>query len=186
MKFEAIRATVDLAEVLGRVHSASWQAAYRGIIPLETIDAFTPEKQAGAFREAIVSRPEEYYLFKADGRPAGLASLHKAYAEGSAETEGEVYAIYFHPDYWGTSVTHTAFRFCLNRLEERGFTKIFIWVLEKNARARKFYEKYGFVLDGAAQSIDLGAPLTEVRYSKVCREDADSDSVWETGALSLK
>lgn len=166
MKFKAIKATIHFANDMGYIHAQSWQKAYQGIVPNDIVDAFTPEKRAEVFREAIATRPEEYYFFKVDDRPAGIALLHKNHEENAADTDGEIYAIYFHPDYWGTSATHKAFQFCVDRLKERGFTKITIWVLKDNIRARKFYEKYGFALDDAQQQIDLGIPLTEVRYSK--------------------
>ncbi|MEA4816953.1 MAG: GNAT family N-acetyltransferase [Lachnospiraceae bacterium] len=166
MEFETIKANIQLAEDMGYVHSKSWQKAYRGIIPDHVVDAFTPEKRTEVFKEAIASRPEEYYLFKANSIPAGIALLHKSHEKNAVDTDGEIYAIYFHPDFWGTDVTHKAFEFCINRLKERGFTKINIWVLEDNKRARKFYEKYGFVFDGSKQQVELGKPLTEIRYSK--------------------
>lgn len=166
MKLEIIRATKGDAEEMGFVHVESWQKAYRGIIPDKIIDSFTPEKQVRIFKEAIATRPEEYYLFNADGRSAGIALLHRSHEANAAETEGEIYAIYFHPDFWGTPATHKGFQFCFARLAERGFRKINIWVLEDNIRARKFYEKYGFRFDGTKQHIDLGKPLVEIRYSK--------------------
>lgn len=166
MQLEVIKATVHFAEDMGYVHAESWQKAYRGIVPDDIVDAFTPEKRGEVFREAIATRPEEYYFFKVNGHPAGIALLHKSHEDNAADTDGEIYAIYVHPDFWGTPVTHEAFQFCVNRLKERGFTRLTIWVLESNIRARKFYEKHGFVFDGAKQQIDLGKSLTEVRYAK--------------------
>lgn len=166
MNFEAIRADLSHITEMGYVHAKSWQRAYRGIVANRIIDEFTPEKRAEVFREAIQSRPEEYYLFKSNNQPAGIALLYKSHEDKAAVNEGEIYAIYFHPDFWGTSITHMAFEFCIDRLKELGFTKINIWVLEENIRARKFYEKYGFAFDGARQMIELGRQLSELRYSK--------------------
>lgn len=166
IKFEAMRAKEENAEEMGRLHAQSWQKAYRGIIPKEIIAAFTPAKRAQAFRHAIATRPEEYYIFQVDGHCAGLALLHKSHEDNAAPTEGEIYAIYFYPDFWGTEATDKAFRFCIGRLRELGFKQIHIWVLEENLRARRFYEKYGFAFDGSTQKIEIGKPLLEVRYTK--------------------
>ncbi|MDR1159402.1 MAG: GNAT family N-acetyltransferase [Syntrophomonadaceae bacterium] len=165
MKFQAIRATVDCVSDMGFIHSKSWQAAYRGIIPDNVVDDFLPEKRAAIFQKVITTNPEEYYLFKVDDIPAGIGSLYKNYEENMDETEGEIYSIYFHPDFWGTLATHKAVEFCLDRLKELGFKRIVIWVLQDNIRARKFYEKHGFTLDGAQQILEIGKPLVEVRYS---------------------
>ena len=164
MNFEAVRAAKNMAEDLGRIHAASWQAAYKGIVPDSYLENFTTQKRAEVFRKAMAIGSEEYYLFKADGCPAGLALLHKSHEEGMEPTDGEIYAIYVHPDYWGTPITGMAIRFCVDRLTELGYSRLFIWVLEQNIRARRFYEKHGFLPDGKSKEIEVGETLIEIRY----------------------
>jgi hypothetical protein len=42
-----------------------------------------------------------------------------------------------------------------------------LWVLESNARARRFYARAGFTADGSAKQEDIaGSPVTEVRYRR--------------------
>ncbi|MDR2035081.1 MAG: GNAT family N-acetyltransferase [Coriobacteriales bacterium] len=173
MIFEAIRATAALADAWGQINSVSWQKGYEGIIPADYLDAYTPEKRAQAFREKLLTDLKARFLFKVDGCLAGLAILDKACDEDTAETDGELLAFYFLPEYWGTPATHTAFEFCMNWLKEQGFSRAKIWTFEKNLRARKFYEKYGFFLDGAEELVDLGwnLPLSGLRYSKVFLEE---------------
>ena len=166
MNFEAIRATVENSTAMGYVHSCSWQKAYRNIIPDEIIDSFTVDQRTKVFVEVIQSRPEEYYLFQVDGQPAGIALLHKSHEETATNLEGEIYAIYFHPDYWGTEATQRGLQFCSDRLKNLGYKQIHIWVLKENQRARKFYEKHGFAFDGNTKEIVIGIPLLEMRYSK--------------------
>lgn len=84
--------------------------------------------------------------------------LYKTHEETATDIEGEIYAIYFHPDYWGTSATQLGLQFCINRLEEFGYQQIPIWVLEENKRACWFYEKNGFIFDGRIQEIEIGKP----------------------------
>lgn len=52
-------------------------------------------------------------------------------------------------------------------LQSRGCQDIVLWVLEDNAAARQFYEAMGFHLDGESRIVELGKPLTVVRYKKV-------------------
>jgi len=50
---------------------------------------------------------------------------------------------------------------------DNGFTAVVLWVLETNARARRFYEVAGFAPDGGEQVETFGAvPLREVRYRR--------------------
>jgi RimJ/RimL family protein N-acetyltransferase len=50
-------------------------------------------------------------------------------------------------------------------LREAGYRAAILWVLEDNPRARRFYEREGWELDGAAKEDDfLGVRVAEVRY----------------------
>jgi hypothetical protein len=47
------------------------------------------------------------------------------------------------------------------------FVSVTLWVLEKNAQARHFYEARGFRLDASRREEKIGGSLlTEVRYEK--------------------
>ncbi|MFA1762012.1 GNAT family N-acetyltransferase len=99
MNLEIIRATGENATEMGFIHSYSWKKAYKGIIPDNIIDEFTSEKRAEIFHNVIPKAEEEYYLFKVDGIPAGFASLNKSHEENAPKYIGEIYSIYFHPDF---------------------------------------------------------------------------------------
>jgi len=58
------------------------------------------------------------------------------------------------------------FDFVLSEINKQGFKNVFLWVLEDNANARKFYENKGFVFDGEYLNDKIGGKkLREVRYS---------------------
>lgn len=142
------------------------EKAYKGIIPDNIIDEFTSEKRAEIFHNVIPKAEEEYYLFKVDGIPAGFASLNKSHEENAPKYIGEIYSIYFHPDFWGTPVTKKGLQFCIDRLRNLGYSYITIWVLKDNTRAIKFYKKNGFTCDDFEKEIYIGKKLLEIRYSK--------------------
>jgi hypothetical protein len=53
------------------------------------------------------------------------------------------------------------------RLADRHFVEITLWVLEKNAIGRRFYETRGFHLDEMCKQETVGGDLlTELRYEK--------------------
>ena len=52
----------------------------------------------------------------------------------------------------------------LEELKALGFERALLWVLERNTRARRFYEKCGFSPDGASKDSGLGDE-EEIRYS---------------------
>ena len=166
MNLEIIRATSENAIEMGFIHSCSWRKAYKGIIPDKIIDGFTSEKRAEVFQSVIPKAEEEYYLFKVNGIPAGFASLNRSQEDNAPKCVGEIYSIYFHPDFWGTSVTKKGLQFCIDRLSNLGYSYITIWVLKDNTRAINFYKKNGFTCDDFEKEIHIGKKLLEVRYSK--------------------
>jgi GNAT superfamily N-acetyltransferase len=83
------------------------------------------------------------------------------------ERVGEVRAIYVLPDAWGTGLGRQLMAAALERLAAEGFAQATLWVLDSNARARRFYEAGGWAAEGAVKHDDSrGFPMTEVRYRR--------------------
>ena len=76
---------------------------------------------------------------------------------------GEVVAIYALASYWGRQVGKPLMDRAVEELRAQGFPNIMLWAFEANARARRFYEKYGFVFDGTYKDSGLNG-AKEVRY----------------------
>ena len=51
-------------------------------------------------------------------------------------------------------------------LKNEGFDKVFLWVLEDNISARRFYEKFGFEYDGTKKELNFGKVINEIRYRR--------------------
>jgi hypothetical protein len=53
----------------------------------------------------------------------------------------------------------------LTALRGRGYLEAILWVLDDNPRARRFYEREGWALDGERKvEPHLGVDVAEVRY----------------------
>ena len=161
---EIVRATVDRAEDIGYVHAMSWKKAYHGIVPKEFLDNFTPEKRADIFRKTLPSSQDEFYIAYLNRQPMGMLVIGKSRDDDANENVGEIDAIYLLPDYWGKGYGKQLMDFAVNRLKELSYRTVTLWVLEENKRARTFYERYGYVFDGAKKEIIIGKPLIEIRY----------------------
>lgn len=78
---------------------------------------------------------------------------------------GEIVAIYFLPEYMGKGYGKELLRVAIRQLKKLGFQEIFLWVLEDNLRARRFYEKEGFSFSGNYQEDMIGGKkLREMQY----------------------
>ena len=81
-----------------------------------------------------------------------FASYAPSRDEDAPEGTGEVPAIYVDPAAVGTGIGRELFAEAAVALQEAGFTRATLWVLEANASARRFYEKAGWSWDGAVST----------------------------------
>ena len=157
------------------MHIRTWQTAYRGQLPDAFLDALGAELEERTARwqrfiaEAEARRWVQLVVVD-DGRVVGFVTFGPSADEPGI---GEVYAIYVDPGYWDRGHGRALFTAAMRGLAERGFTTAMLWVLETNARARRFYETAGWVADGAVKTDHRGdVELREVRYRRTLAEAA--------------
>ena len=160
------QAKVDDAAAMGRVHVRAWQAAYRGAMPddfLDSLDADT--RRAGWARLLESPRPgvETLVVEDDDGAVVGFAHIGPSRQNAEAEGEGEVYAINLDPDAWGRGLGQRLLAAATEHLAERGYREAILWVLDSNARARRFYEARGCRLIDATDG-DNEEKMPDVLY----------------------
>jgi len=149
------------------LHIACWEDAYRGIIPDEYLDSMRSDIEQRAERcKQNISEPgdiEFYYITHGDEMVGRL--VFSGSRDDDKPDAGEVCAIYLLADHWGKSYGKQMMDFAAAALRSKGYKEIIVWVLEENSRARCFYEKYGFLYDGARKEIEIGKTLVEIRYA---------------------
>lgn len=146
------------------VHSLSFRKAYKGIIPDSFLDNFTIEKREKYFTDNY-EKYKDTFTIKEHETLIGFSTIGKNRDNDKGDSVGEVWGIYIHSDYWGKRYGSRLFDFVISELKKRGYKEITLWVLEKNQKARTFYEKKGFLFDGTKREINLGEKLIEIRYS---------------------
>jgi GNAT superfamily N-acetyltransferase len=94
----------------------------------------------------------------------GIVGFAGAGPSRDADEEGELYAIYIDASEWGRGTGDALMGVVLDHLRTR-FDTATLWVLDANARARRFYEKYGWAFDGAVEDFArANFVIPEVRY----------------------
>lgn len=165
-------ATVDDARALAAVHVASWQAAYRGLLPADYLDQLEPGQRLAMWERFLAATdwPRRGTLVAETGTGdlVGFASVCPARdAMTGRATTGELTGIYVVPAHWGTGVGRALMTAAVARLREAGFAQATLWVLHGNMRARRFYELAGWTADGTEKEVVVaGVPVTEVRYRR--------------------
>jgi ribosomal protein S18 acetylase RimI-like enzyme len=160
----------DIPEIAA-VHVRSWQAAYRGLLPQAYLDGLDPSQRIGQWERSLSAADWSdggTLVADAGGRLPGFVSYGPARDDDAdSRRAGEIYAIYLVPAAWDEGIGRQLMAAALDRLGEAGFDQVTLWVLDSNARARRFYEAGGWLADGAAKRDDsFGVPMTEVRYRR--------------------
>ncbi len=125
---------------ISKIYESSWKYAYKGMIPQDYLDSIP----AGQWADNINKVGLNSLVLIECGRMIGTASFCKSRWEKYGDY-GEVVSIYFLPDCIRKGYGRLLLHKCIEELKKCGFNKVLLWVLEDNHRARKFYEKNGFI-----------------------------------------
>jgi ribosomal protein S18 acetylase RimI-like enzyme len=159
-------ATAADADAIGRVQVETWRAAYRGLMPDETIAQFDIEGRRRMWREGLAREPwpgSATFVAEIHGEVVGFASVGVCRDE---EDVGELYAIYLHPTYWDKGIGRALLERAEESMRSTGFEQARLWVLEGNERGEHFYRAAGWERDGRKVDTFQGAQVAEVRYRK--------------------
>jgi len=168
------RATIDDSEQIALAHLRTWQAAYAQVLPAGYLAAFDPAEWTQRRRRLLAGRvpPAEVFVAEVDGEIAGHAAAGSFRDEDGINVEGigEIMAIYVVPERWSTGVGLALMRTAVDHLVAHGLIEIRLWVIAGNPRARRFYERFGFLLDGASRTEPIvghedAQPIKHVRYT---------------------
>jgi len=163
------------ALAIARVHVASWQSAYVGMIPQDYLASLSVDERARAWRGTLAQGATEVWIAREapSDEPGeeilGFVSFGARRAsEPAAEPVGEITSLYVAPGHWGRGIGGALWLRARERLTAAGFATVMLWVLADNARAIRFYRAAGFREDpGSAGDIVVGGhPLRHVRYSR--------------------
>jgi L-amino acid N-acyltransferase YncA len=95
----------------------------------------------------------------------GFAAWGPSRDDDAAPGLAELYAIYLEQAAVGTGVAEALMVRALREMAAQCFAEATLWVLSQNPRARRFYERLGWRLDGRTRTVDLrGSVLEAIRY----------------------
>jgi GNAT superfamily N-acetyltransferase len=152
------RARVDDAAAVAEVHTRSWRSAYEHVFGAERLARIDMDRRRDGWCRAIREGPWDVTVAELDGRVVGFAGTERG---------GELGTIYVLPERVGTGVGHALMAAAVDLLRSQGCVEAFLWVLADNPRARAFYEREGWQLDGAEKTAELlGVTVRELRYRR--------------------
>jgi GNAT superfamily N-acetyltransferase len=166
-------ATVADALAIAEVHVHSWQWAYRGLIPDDYLDRLSIQRGAEVHTQRLaIETGGRTWVADQEGQVIGFATTGPSRDPDASPRTAEIGAMYLRREAAGTGVARALFVHAIQDLWQRGYEEATLWVLDNNARARKFYEKVGWFPDGTTKTEERpGALLHEVRYRTTRRPE---------------
>ena len=150
----------DNKNEISKIYEKSWKFAYDGIIPKEYLNNIPK----GHWIPHLDNKDMHSLVLIESVKFIGTSSYC---GSRSAEFKdfGEIVSIYLLPEYMGKGYGGKLFEATVNELALLGYKNIFLWVLEENTKARRFYEKKGFKLSDKFMQLNIGGKnLKEVAY----------------------
>ena len=171
MKVRAARAG-DLQRV-AEIHVAGWRNAYATLIDASILAGLSVETCLEAWKQRCAEPGAELWIAESvEGEILGFSRLLPASDDDLPEGFAEISHVYLDPAHYERGLGAVLLRHVLASAQGRGFEAVVLWVLEGNARARHFYEREGFAVDGArkADPARRGPGVYEVRYRRALEE----------------
>jgi GNAT superfamily N-acetyltransferase len=158
------QARQDDAAAVARIYVDSWHDTYVGIVPTRLLRALTHNGQAARWRSAIRAQGREFVLVAESETHGliGMSSLGPA-RDGDLGYDGEVYALYVDPAFFGQGAGRALLHGGFSVLRGRGYSSCLIWAHAKNP-VRFFYEAMGGKLVAERTQRMLGDPVPEIAF----------------------
>ena len=166
------------AGALADVQVRSWRAAYPGIMPPAALESLNFQDRRAAWRMLLRIPTEDRTLVAtAAAEIVGFATVGPPQHPADADPGwAEVISIYVAEP--GGGVGRKLLGAAETEMRDSGAANALLWVLDRNERARQFYETAGWQATGATRPHDVaGSNLTVVRYDKALSRDDTAPQV---------
>ena len=157
-------ARVEDIDALALVRIASWQHAYRTILPRAELDRMTRRGNVAKFSRAIMRpRPGEHLIVAThERRPVGYA-MGGLQPDRRLAFRGEIYELYIHPDHQRRGIGRGLLARSIWSLVALGLNPVMLWVLAQNT-ARHFYASCGGTLVARSPIVVAGKRLPRLGF----------------------
>jgi ribosomal protein S18 acetylase RimI-like enzyme len=156
------RARLEEARAIAQVHAETWREAYEHVFGAERLASVTVDARLAQWKRILAAGQSDVFVAAADGLIVGFVSTGDS---RDADAAAELFAIYVLPEAWGTGAGSALMRAGIEAMRLRASGDAVLWVLDDNPRARRFYEREGWTLDGERKEDEyLGLRVAEVRY----------------------
>jgi GNAT superfamily N-acetyltransferase len=151
-----------LSSVLAELHRTSAIAGYKHIFPAEASPPSPDEVRAEW--ERWLGRDWDHGLRAFVAEDIDVVGVVLAGPDASDPTVGHLARLYVTPHRWGEGIGRLLHDTAVAYLRATGFSEATLWVLEKNHRARSWYERLGWRATGQRKTVYAPAGIDDLGY----------------------
>lgn len=150
-------------QVLAYIQTESWKAAFVDILSPEELErCINLEKAEQMYHSVLYHEGCNMAVELVNDQPHCIAAWGKNRCD-LGDAVGELICIHSLQNNWAKGYGSAMMEYVLAQLRQAGYGSVILWVFEANTRARKFYEKHGFELNGQKK---LANGIAELMYKK--------------------
>ncbi|GAA4748883.1 GNAT family N-acetyltransferase [Sphingomonas daechungensis] len=139
-------AGLEDAEAVDRVFRATFIDTFAHLYRPEDLEAFLAKFTLEAWRAELADDRFVFRLAESDGQPIGFAKMGPPELPvDTNEPWVELRQLYVMNEWRGAGAARELMDWVLAEAKARGATDLYLTVYTDNHRARRFYQKYGFV-----------------------------------------
>src|SRR5262245_29183605 len=165
----------DAAEI-ARIQVATWQAAYRDLLPAEVLAALDADEAADTWRHTIEQGPARVFVATEGQWTVGFVAAGLSPQDESSAADGTpvpdadqvalVSTLLVEPRWGRRGHGGRLVAAAGEAMAGDGLARGITWVAEADKASRAFWERAGWAGDGTVRTLDAGGqPLREVRMT---------------------
>ncbi len=161
-----MHAVPEDARQVAEIHVRTWRAAFASILPDEFLANLSVERSEAMWSQCIASGTPQLLVAKVGDVMSGWLSFGASRDSDASTGVAEIWAFYVDPDAWSTGAGLALWLAARRLMREQKYRACSLWVISQNARAIRFYEKAGFVVDASmVKRSEFASRIVEqVRY----------------------
>ncbi|MEO6277629.1 GNAT family N-acetyltransferase [Roseateles sp.] len=145
MSLVALRAMrTEDADAVAALHATSWRSAYRGMLPDDFLDNHVVADRQAVWRERLLG-PATAPAFGVVAEDAAGRMIGFAYVQPHHDPVWGTLVdnLHVHPDHKGGGLGRRLLQAVATRLGPEHTQPVFLWVLDANEPAKRFYARMG-------------------------------------------
>jgi GNAT superfamily N-acetyltransferase len=137
-------AIADDAVAIAGLHAESWRSAYRGIFSDDFLDHHVHEERRNLWQARFSARASQPFFVLVAENEGGMAGFACVFPEKDPIWGSYVDNLHVAPQLTGKGIGRGLLSEVVRRLDRNGSRGgLYLWVVERNHRARRFYERAG-------------------------------------------